>query len=908
MKNCYILLFLLTVCANCFSQTFRGLSVREGLPDLVVNALYKDSAGYVWVGTSSSVERFDGIRFKHYSIPVKGEKAKEVNVIAGMPDDEVWIGNNAGLWKVSGDRLERVLPDKIKTKVYSLLRGGQDTLYIGTQAGLYIYDGSDAEHVLLEPNVLAPANAVRGMELDDKGQIWLATRAGLYSLSLAERKPRYYPSSLSAKAFGSVCRLGNTLYLGTDDMGIVAFDMATCTFAPYMDLGHVTALSVDCNVGMLYVGTNGNGVHFIDVAKHSVIKSFRHHPDNPDDIRSNSVYSLLVDRDGIVWVGLFQMGLDYTLYQRNLFSVYQPFGNSELKYQAIRSIEVGQTDKLVGTRDGLFYIDEQRGIFRRWAVPQLRSQLVMCSYAFQGKYYIGTMGGGMYVFDPLTVSLTDFAQEPPFVDGQVFCITSDYDNNLWIGTSDGVFCYKNGKQVLHYTAKNSRLPLGNVYRIFFDSTRRGWVCADGGMAVISDLEGRLITDRFPENFIHRKLIRYIYEDSDHFLYFLPDKGNMFVSNLAMTRFEEMSHSPLEGRNLQFMIEDSERWLWIGTNDGLFRHDKKDTWMSFNFADGVPSSIFLNCTPKADADGVLWFGCARGLFYTDIGRMEKSEVNPYPLQLTELWVDNVSLPCQHEGEFTLDSYEGMVTLRFSDFSYTDPQYMAYEYKLDNQKDAWVVLSGKSELSFYNWSSGRHRLWLRRAGNPESEIVMQFYIPVGVWPYVLGGSVALVFVSGVLFYLWKRRKRIPGVSQLLSLSEEAIDETLQEEGCALPDDKYKSCNMTVEDCRDLTERLKNIMRKDKPYINPKLKIVDLAEMLDVPAYKLSYLFNQYLKRTFYDYVNDYRIAEFKHLVNQGEHKLYTLNTLIEKCGFVSRASFFRYFKKTSGMTPNEYIKKL
>ena len=175
-------------------------------------------------------------------------------------------------------------------------------------------------------------------------------------------------------------------------------------------------------------------------------------------------------------------------------------------------------------------------------------------------------------------------------------------------------------------------------------------------------------------------------------------------------------------------------------------------------------------------------------------------------------------------------------------------------------------------------------------------------------MLGGSVALVFVSGVLFYLWKRRKRIPGVSQLLFLSEEAIDETLQEEGCALPDDKYKSCNMTVEDCRDLTERLKNIMRKDKPYINPKLKIVDLAEMLDVPAYKLSYLFNQYLKRTFYDYVNDYRIAEFKHLVNQGEHKLYTLNTLIEKCGFVSRASFFRYFKKTSGMTPNEYIKKL
>ena len=89
---------------------------------------------------------------------------------------------------------------------------------------------------------------------------------------------------------------------------------------------------------------------------------------------------------------------------------------------------------------------------------------------------------------------------------------------------------------------------------------------------------------------------------------------------------------------------------------------------------------------------------------------------------------------------------------------------------------------------------------------------------------------------------------------------------------------------------------------------VKIIDLAETLDVPPYKLSYLFNQYLKRTFYDYVNDYRIAEFKYLVNKGEHKTYTLSAMIEKCGFISRASFFRYFKKTTGMTPNEYINTL
>ena len=87
-----------------------------------------------------------------------------------------------------------------------------------------------------------------------------------------------------------------------------------------------------------------------------------------------------------------------------------------------------------------------------------------------------------------------------------------------------------------------------------------------------------------------------------------------------------------------------------------------------------------------------------------------------------------------------------------------------------------------------------------------------------------------------------------------------------------------------------------------------IPDLASIIGVPSYTLSYLFNQYLKRNYYDYINDYRIAEFKSLVSKGEHTRYTLNALMELCGFSSRTSFFRYFKKVNGITPSEYIKSL
>ena len=81
---------------------------------------------------------------------------------------------------------------------------------------------------------------------------------------------------------------------------------------------------------------------------------------------------------------------------------------------------------------------------------------------------------------------------------------------------------------------------------------------------------------------------------------------------------------------------------------------------------------------------------------------------------------------------------------------------------------------------------------------------------------------------------------------------------------------------------------------PYRNPDLKIADLATMTGVTSHALSYFFNQYLKKNYYDYINEYRVEEFKRLIVDEQYAKYTLEALAEVCGFSSRASFFRYFK--------------
>ena len=644
-----ILLFLLFGFLPGYSlpSVFRGLSVTEGLSDLVVNALYKDSIGYVWIGTGNSLERFDGTRLKHFLISGANEKIKRVNAIAEMEGNQIWMGNGMGLWRVNTEKdiLEPIAAETLHYGVRTLLPDGKGTLYIGSEAGLFIYKNGNLEQKLIDPNVLSASNIITGLSLSEDGILWIATNDGLYSLTLADKKIVPYHNIVEDKHFCSynnITRIGNVLYLGTMGQGIISFDTQTHKFRPFIDVGCnvISSLSGD-GKDMLYVGTDGNGVHFISTKQMKVLRSLRHEPGKDESIRSNSVYSLLVDRDGLIWIGFYQLGLDYSLYQSGLFSTYSYLPYFDSKDMPVRSIAITEHEKLVGSRDGLFYINEEQRRFKNFKSPELRSSMIFCIYKFQDKYYIGTYGGGMYIFNPADLTIHDFEpNEPqPFMRGQIFSIKADNKDQLWIGTSMGLYCYKDGKRIKQYTSANSKLPEGNVYEIYFDSTHKGWICTENGMCIWDPSSESLKTDIFPENFIHKEKIRVVYEDSDHNLYFLPDKGSMCISDLSMSRFRRLQpDTQLEGKDGMFILEDDEKWLWIGTNNGLYRYDKKETFIPYNFIDGIPSSIFTLCPPVQDQQGNIWMGNSKGLIYMNFKQNNQMKRYTYPLTITDIYVN------------------------------------------------------------------------------------------------------------------------------------------------------------------------------------------------------------------------------------------------------------------------------
>ena len=444
-------------------------------------------------------------------------------------------------------------------------------------------------------------------------------------------------------------------------------------------------------------------------------------------------------------------------------------------------------------------------------------------------------------------------------------------------------------------------------------------------------------DVFPEGFIHEEKIRVIYEDSLHNLYFLPEKGTLFVSDLSMNRFNRYDHALLRNKALMSIVEDNEGWLWITTNNGIYRYDKKDIVMPYNLTDGILSPIFINCFPVKDEQGILWFGNSKGLVYLDPRQIKALQKPPYTLAVSDVWVNGsvVSSEVWNAGnpkKMCLDKAQNNLTIQFSALNYTDPSNMFYEYKLEGAEKEWKPLIGKSSVSFYDLFSGNYMFRVRSIGLPDTEAVLALQIgsPMGAWLYVVLCLLVLSVGSGVGFYIWRRRKlrflpvavqsvqeHIMPAADNREVLQSIMDGSLgaemplfadEEEETKEEKEKYKASKVNAEECRRIQNTLEETMRKAKPYRNPDLKIADLATMTGVTSHALSYFFNQYLKKNYYDYINEYRVEEFKRLIVDEQYAKYTLEALAEVCGFSSRASFFRYFKKVAGITPSEYIKQL
>ncbi len=119
------------------------------------------------------------------------------------------------------------------------------------------------------------------------------------------------------------------------------------------------------------------------------------------------------------------------------------------------------------------------------------------------------------------------------------------------------------------------------------------------------------------------------------------------------------------------------------------------------------------------------------------------------------------------------------------------------------------------------------------------------------------------------------------------------------------KYLKSTLKEEDATKIHAQLKNIMRTEKLFKNPELTLGDLAERLGIHQNTLSQVINSFEQKHFYDYINELRIEKFKEIALTPDSQKYTLLSLAFDCGFNSKTTFNRTFKKSTGISPKEYL---
>jgi AraC-like DNA-binding protein len=197
--------------------------------------------------------------------------------------------------------------------------------------------------------------------------------------------------------------------------------------------------------------------------------------------------------------------------------------------------------------------------------------------------------------------------------------------------------------------------------------------------------------------------------------------------------------------------------------------------------------------------------------------------------------------------------------------------------------------------------------------------------GIWFLVIFGNDYLVFSASVIFvffigYFGIRQGVIHHIepispepvtthqTQPHQETSDQIDDTHREVGnleITSSKAKYLKSGLTADTSQSLHQNLTDLMDRERLFRNSELTLVELAERLSVSPNHLSQVINEHEGKNFYEYVNSLRVSEFVKVAATPESRRLTLFALAQECGFNSKSSFNRHFKKITGKSPSEFV---
>ncbi|MDO4163854.1 MAG: two-component regulator propeller domain-containing protein [Bacteroides sp.] len=606
-----ILLSCLWMSLLCYGQESKLFTVDRELSSSMINSIYQDKNGIIWIATEDGLNRYDGAKFTVYKHIPENKHSLLTNYTRLLFEDSrghFFVGtlNGLQLYDPATEEFTHIpiiiKGFKMPVNVSCMIERSNGELLISTSGhGVFsLQYQADSLHIR-QMDKEVPSFFVNKLLEDKQGNLWAATGdKGLFKID-CNGNVRNYIQRLDAPEISCLYEdeYGN-LYMGSLKYGLFRYDVSSDRFLPISYTPHPN-LPVKClwqaNANQIYIGTDGNGMKIYDIKQKKIVETDLNM--TALNMSQAKVHSILKDRQGNTWLGCFQKGV-----------MIIPATTSNFKY-------IGHKSSVYNTIGSCCIMS-------------------VCK-SYDGTVWVGTDNDGIYAIQPDGIQRAHFApgKDQQGVSPTIMSMYEDSNHNLWVGSyQDGIAKLNTQTGQCEYLPLKDRqgVPVSSIYDIVEDRHKQLWIAAMGAGLYYMDLRtGKTILCNMPAtgndyrlegNMLHNAWINCLLYTAGDKLYIgtydgmgcLDIPSMDFASTYGVNRL-------LEGKVIYALYEDSQGDIWIGTSQGLYRLNPQTAETTlYTTADGLPNNSISAI--EGDQEGNLWISTNYGIskFNTETGNI------------------------------------------------------------------------------------------------------------------------------------------------------------------------------------------------------------------------------------------------------------------------------------------------